>query len=177
MVKWDREKLMWEVGEATIKRFHLATEGDIRSRLELKNIAELRERALYVDYFGYSFKISFEEGEEKHLDIELSSPRKGLEEIAGYIDKEVGTGLVFSEGFLKSVGERPSFKQYEKGLEYIGMQETEFEYAPNVHIPILRISYRLKDNLMKSNIDFFKEAILNYAILPFFVFSLNNREN
>lgn len=177
MVKWDRERLMWEVGDTVIKRFQFADEKDLRNRLELKNIAELTERTLYVDYFGYSFKISFEEGEEKHLDIEVSSPRKGLEEIAGYINREVRTGLVFSEGFLKSIGERSSFEQYEKGLEYIGMQETESEYAPNVHTPLLRISYRINDNLIKSNLAFFKEAVLSYAILPFFVFALNNREN
>lgn len=176
MVEWSIEKLIWEVGEAVIKRFQLPDEKDKR-RLELKNTAKLTKNTLYVDYFGYGFKISFEDGEERHLDIEVSSPRKGLEDIASYVSSEVRTGEVFSRGSLRTVGEMSNFKKYEKSLEYIGMQETEFEHVPNVPRPVLRVSYKLKASLIKSDLNFFKEAVLNYALLPFFVYALNQRNN
>lgn len=176
MVKWNSEKLIWEIGEATIKRFHLGTDKDIRNRLELRNIARLTERELDADYFDYNFKIRLEEDEEKHFVIEISSPQKGLEEIARYIKKEVDTRAVFSEGFLKSIGDRPEFRKYAERLEYIGMQDTEVEYAPDRFIPVLRVSYKITDSLLKLNSGSFIDTIQNYAVLPFFVYALNKRE-
>jgi len=175
MVSWNIEKLIWALGESTIKRFHLGTEQDVRNRLQLKNIARIANKEFNTDYFDYNFKIMLEEENEKHLVIEISSPQKGLEEIARYVKKEVDTGHAFSEGFLKSVGDRPEFKKYIKRLEYTGMQDTELEYAPERFVPVLRVSYKITDSLLKLNSAQFIDTIQNYAILPFFAFALNTR--
>ncbi|VVB78940.1 Uncharacterised protein [uncultured archaeon] len=176
MVSWDIEKLTWDIGESTIKRFHLGTERDLRNRFQLKNIARVSSKELDTDYFDYNFKIRLEENDEKHLIIEIFSPQKGLEDIARYIKREVDTGFVFSNGFLKSVGERSEFKKYSERLEYIGMQDTETEYAPDRFIPVLRVSYKITGSLLKLNTASFIDTVQNYAILPFFAFALNTRE-
>ena len=175
MVSWDPAKLSWQIGDAVIKRFHLTDEKD-RNRLGLKNIARLTDRGLDVDYFDYNFKIRFEDDNERHLIVEVSSLNKGLEEIAGYVGSQVSTGSVFRDGFLKSIGERSDFKEYASRLEYIGMQETESEYASRIELPLLRISYRIKDSLTKLDLTSFLTTVLNYSVLPFLAFALNTRE-
>lgn len=176
MVNWDKDDLVKKLGNAIIQRFHLGTDRDERNLFEFRNTAGFSEGAFDAEYFGYRFRIGFEEGVEKHFSIDISSAQIGLEGIAGYIGREVENGDVFLKGTLSFIGKGPDIQKFPERLVYAGMQETEFEYAPGRAIPVIRVSYRIKEPLLELNQNKFNSTILNFAILPLFVYALDNRE-